>query len=251
MLKPIIEFNYFGINIYQLMAVIGVIFSVVLFLKRLKKAEYTEKQETIIIFVCLGSALFGLLMANVTNWIFMPELFVLPLLKRIESAGFNFYGGILSFLLLTFILSKIFKIDSQKLLNQIVPSVLIFHAFGRLGCSLAGCCYGIELHDYPLVEHTHLELFPAREIESIVLFIMALIFKKKNFQNALPLYFLSYGTLRFILEFFRGDYRGHLLNANWSPAQVISTVLVLCATVYFCLEFYKKKSLGSENDIAN
>lgn len=241
MLKPIVDIDYFGINIYLLMAALGSLFAVFLALKQFKKANYTDNEESVVIFVYLGSALFGLVMANVTNWIFMPELFELSFVQRMEAAGFNFYGGILSFFLLIFILSKILKLNTKQLLNQVVPSVLIFHAFGRIGCSLAGCCYGIELHAYPLIEHTHLELFPAREIEAIFLFVLAYIFYKKEFSEALPTYFVAYGIIRFILEFFRGDYRGYLLNVNWSPAQVISMVIVLGSIVYFSFETYKNK----------
>src|SRR5690606_24896690 len=210
-------------------------------IKKIKKNQLTLNQETTIIFIFLGSGLFGLIMANITNWFFMPELFELGLLERFQNAGFNFYGGILSFFISTFVLTKVFKMNTTLWLNDIVPSVLIFHAFGRIGCSLAGCCYGIELHAYPLIEHTHLELFPAREIEAIFLFVLAYIFYKKEFSEALPTYFAAYGIIRFILEFFRGDYRGYLLNVNWSPAQVISMVIVLGSIVYFSFEIYKNK----------
>ena len=242
MLKPIIEFDYFGLNIYLLMACVGILFSILILLKRMKELKISEKEELTIILILSSSALIGLLMANMTNWLFMPELLKLPILERFEQAGFNFYGGILSFLLCTYLLIKLFKMNSKQWMNLIVPSILIFHAFGRIGCSLAGCCYGIEWHSYPLIAHTHFELFPAREIESLVLIIMTFIFLKREISKPLLVYLLFYASIRFLLEFLRGDYRGHLFVSFFSPAQVISLLLVIMVLFYwFFGKVFKRK----------
>ncbi|MDR2821918.1 MAG: prolipoprotein diacylglyceryl transferase [Mycoplasmataceae bacterium] len=243
MLKPLFEIN-FGFSIYNLMAAVGVFFATLILIKIIKKEQLNETTEAKILGIFVFSALLGLVTANITNWLFMPELFEYSLIERIQRAGLNFYGGIIGFFFFSFIGMKIFKIDYKKWINKIIPSVLIFHFFGRLGCSLAGCCYGIEL--FPLVQNTHLELFPAREIEAICLLVLFFCSKKINDRYKFMFYALSYGVIRFILEFARGDYRGHLFINFLSPAQVISTIIIILTLIISIIQFHKKLKLRKQ-----
>lgn len=218
MAKPLIEFDYFGVNIFNATAAIGVLFGLLTFLKASKAAQTDLKTETKVLTVLMLSAILGLAMANITNWFFMREMFSIPLIKRFKTAGMNFYGGVLSFFFFSFLFLKLFKLDVVKWINIFVPTIVIFHAFGRIGCSLAGCCYGIELFDKPLIPGTNLHLFPARELEAISLFILAYIFRKKEIKNKFGVYVIYYPVIRFILEFFRGDNRGNLFIIWLSPA---------------------------------
>jgi len=131
--------------------------------------------------------------------------------------GFSFYYGMFGFIFVSASLLKIQKVDYRFWINEIVPSLLVFHAFSRIGCSLEGCCYGIELNLFG----QHL-LFPAREIESLALFVMYFLFGKKFKKSRFFWYMLCYSALRFGLEFGRGDDRGVLLLTELSPAQVTS-----------------------------
>ena len=55
-----------------------------------------------------------------------------------------FYGGLIGGFLAVLIYIWKSKLDFRSITDILVPSVLLFHAFGRLGCFFAGCCCGRE-----------------------------------------------------------------------------------------------------------
>ena len=128
----------------------------------------------------------------------------------------------------------------------ILPSVPLAQAFGRVGCFLAGCCYGCET-DLPIgVIYTNpvggvptgVPLLPVQLIETVmnlILFALLMLYDKKtrNKQHRMTmpcLYGIGYGVIRFILEYFRYDsIRGFLLGL--STSQWISILIfALCVT---------------------
>ena len=58
------------------------------------------------------------------------------------SSGFVFYGGLLGGFFALFFVYKIHKIEIDSYLKVLAPCISFAHAFGRIGCSFAGCCYG-------------------------------------------------------------------------------------------------------------
>jgi phosphatidylglycerol:prolipoprotein diacylglycerol transferase len=130
---------------------------------------------------------------------------------------------------------KLQKMDARFWVDEAVPPVLIFHAFGRVGCSLAGCCYGRTFASPARFLIFGLEIFPARELEAFCLFALFFLFQYRIKENRFTLYLLCYSVLRFFLEFGRGDYRGVLFVRFLSPAQVTSIIIwivLLFAAIY-------------------
>ena len=155
------------------------------------------------------------------------------------GGGFVFYGGLIVGLIYTLVYSLILKKFEFRNLYLFVPSIAIGHATGRVGCLMAGCCYGIEA-DLPWSVHLHDALrHPVQLYEAIMLLILGfttykLIKSKKH--KIFPIYLIGYSLIRFILEFFRGDsIRGrHLLNLSTSQYIAIgifsATILVIIYT---------------------
>jgi phosphatidylglycerol:prolipoprotein diacylglycerol transferase len=140
------------------------------------------------------------------------------------GGGFVFYGGLIFggiFLILYFHLKKI----SLNELNQFILPLVFAHAIGRLGCFLAGCCYGKNHYPLPLVE-------------SVFLFFLGFFLYKKNIKNQILVYLLSYGIFRFIVEFFRNDFRGSLFTNFFSPSQEISILIFIILSFNFF--FFRK-----------
>lgn len=112
-----------------------------------------------------------------------------------------------------------------------VPAIPLFHCFGRIGCFLAGCCYGKVLSS-PVVFAGILEFrrIPVQLFEAlfeIVLFaVLLLVGRKKMGSHLLGVYLTTYAVFRFINEFFRGDeVRGSYFGC--STAQWISMGILL------------------------
>ena len=61
----------------------------------------------------------------------------------IFNGGIVFYGGLLGGIIGAFVGLKIFKIAPENLEVSVVPFIPLGHALGRVGCALAGCCYGM------------------------------------------------------------------------------------------------------------
>lgn len=167
--------------------------------------------------------------------------------------GMVFYGGLFGGLVGAWLYCRSLKIDFGLHLDAAVPGIPLFHAFARVGCLLAGCCYGVPsehgwyLPDSPTADHS-LRYFPIQLVESganLLLFAVLLLIYRRG---AVPkgkmlwLYFPLYAAMRFTLEFWRGDaVRG--VWAGLSFSQWISlALLALSAAVW--LRFFVKRRRG-------
>lgn len=239
---------------YKMCAGIGFLAGFALLVYNLHKDHVIRERDKSDFYIIFGASfLIGGACGNFGNWFNFPELWKLGLIERIQSAGFTFYAGVIGFFIAAALLLKLFRHPVRYGINLAIPSLLLFHAIGRIGCSLAGCCYGIEGH-YDILG-LHLTRFPSRELESLCLFIFAAITQfcfKKNYGRFL-FYVIAYPVARFFLEFGRGDNRGRFLVDFMSPAQVISVLALLGAAIYIIIYFVqrKKNGKGPHNDENN
>ena len=255
-----------GIDSYIVLAVLGFAAGFALGVVRRKKYGYDIRELVAmlcasIVGIMIGGKLLFIIteIPAVINNNFSSEI----IKERVLDGGFVFYGGLLGSLLCIYFLAKYAKSDAGKMLNFAVPCFTLFHAFGRLGCLLQGCCYGIEssfgfatLCGYG--EET--TRFPVQLVEALSLFaisgILLLIesekLKEGKKYEILPTYLLLYAPIRFVLEMVRGDLlRGitHVVvdynttdgNLNFffdiSTSQIIS-VLIIAATLLYLLYRY-------------
>lgn len=183
-------------------------------------------------------------------WIGSKVLFYLTYPKDIylsemsfwTGGGFVFYGGFLFALMFLGVFKFSDKKFSFKSLWPVVPAVAIGHAIGRIGCLLAGCCFGkpteffwgIYLHDH----YRH----PTQLLEALGLFALGfyLLKSKRDKQFLSAIYLMAYGILRLFIESLRGD----LVRGMWgplTPSQWISLALIVSGTCLIILN--KNKSL--------
>lgn len=154
-------------------------------------------------------------------------------------SGYVFYGGLIGALLGYFFYCKWFKIDFGSVINIISPVIPLVHAFGRIGCFMGGCCYGIEYHDIFAIQFPYNEFveelslvprFPIQLLEASLNFILFLCLiyysrKVRKSGSILGIYLICYAIMRFSLEFLRGDLvRGIFLGV--STSQWISLLLI-------------------------
>lgn len=156
--------------------------------------------------------------------------------------GWVFYGGLIGGFIGGYIFCRSFKVDFLAGCSAIVPAIPLFHVFGRIGCFLAGCCYGIE-HEHgiaftnSIAAPNGVPLLPIQLIEAganVVIFAVLLLAQRKMKRKwlVLPLYAALYAVTRFVLEFWRGDAaRGVAL---LSTSQWISIAL-LAASIAFLI----------------
>lgn len=155
----------------------------------------------------------------------------------IRSGGV-FYGGLIGAVLALAILLRRHHIGFWTFADMATPAVALGHAIGRIGCFLAGCCWGRECSAPWAVTFTDpaaernvgvpigIPLHPTQLYESIGLFALCgllLLFEKRRWPGQTFAWYLgSYAILRGTIEFFRGDPRGSVLGGSVSTSQLIA-----------------------------
>lgn len=171
-------------------------------------------------------------------WIGAKLLFILtapkdlPLADNINfwlGGGFVFYGG----LILTAVFTFVWIVKGWMNWRQcqiFIPALALGHGIGRIGCFLAGCCFGkhcdlpwaIEMHG----DHRH----PVQLYESFFLLGLAWWFHRKLLKNdsslLWPSYFIIYGIFRIMMEFLRADAVRGVSQSGVSTSQIVSIILI-------------------------
>ncbi len=132
--------------------------------------------------------------------------------------GMVFYGGFIGAAITVFVYKKHSSAPNTEFLPDIFAvSVPLFHFFGRLGCFLGGCCYGIEskfgltVYNNPISPSINgVNRFPVQPLEALCnLIIFAVLFalykKEKCKERLIYLYMIFYPLVRFFTEMLRGD----------------------------------------------
>jgi phosphatidylglycerol:prolipoprotein diacylglycerol transferase len=168
-------------------------------------------------------------------------------LLSLVRAGGVFYGGlILSFAVGMWLISR-YKLPVWSTADLYAPGIALGHVIGRLGCLMAGCCYGratdlpwgitftspvaADNAGTPLGSPLHpTQLYDAGAELLILMILLAFERRGKPFAGrTFWLYILLYAISRFIVEMFRGDPRGTI--AGVSTSQFVSLVTLPIAVI--------------------
>lgn len=186
--------------------------------------------------------------------------------------GLVFYGGFIGAALYLIYYARRYQLDYFKLVDIMIPYVAMAHAFGRLGCLAAGCCFGkttempwgivfpngsmaqqqqqsqglVQLGDTALAVHPT-QLYEAG-FELCLFWLLLSIRPFKRFHGQLFLVWLSiYPIGRSIIELFRGD-KERGIYGFMSTSQYISAAVVIAAiSVYIYL---RRQRAGETSPVA-
>ena len=124
---------------YGLMIAIGVITALFIGDKRAQKRGLNPDEIWNLTLFC---AAFGFLGAKLLFVIVDWRNFLQDPLSVLKTNGFVVYGGIIAGVLAGYIWCRIRKLVFLDYFDIVLPSVAVAQGFGRVGCFLAGCCYG-------------------------------------------------------------------------------------------------------------
>ena len=172
------------------------------------------------------------------------------------GSGMTFIGGLIGgvacFLAIYFIFRKKYTARLYEVISLLPCGILIAHAFGRIGCFFAGCCYGKETDSFLGVQFPDLPhpVHPTQLYEAAFLFVLfavsVYLILKKDFKHNLSLYLIAYGVFRFLIEYVRGDDRGELVGFV-SPSQFWSIFMVVAGVaIIFVMNRILNKAAQSE-----
>jgi phosphatidylglycerol---prolipoprotein diacylglyceryl transferase len=171
------------------------------------------------------------------------------LLNLFRSAGV-FYGGLIAAVVVALWYLWRHRMPVWTVTDVFAPGIALGHVIGRLGCLMAGCCFGrstdvpwaITFHnDFARQNGTPLDvpLHPTQLYEAgAELLILAVLLLTERKGRPFPGrtfwgYMLLYAVSRFIIEFYRGDSRGliHVLSTPLSTSQFVSLLLAPLSVV--------------------
>lgn len=238
---------------YGLMIGIGIIMALLIACRRGRKFSLNED---IIWGITLNAVIFGFLGAKILFCISDWRNFIQNPMSALSQNGFVVYGGIMSGALAAYIYCRIKKVNFLDYFDIVMPSIAIAQGFGRIGCFLAGCCYGRETHSFLGVIFSHsdfapngVKLLPTQLFSSAGDFLLAGILiwyasKKRASGTVGALYLILYSIGRFLVEIFRADERGAIF--GMSTSQFIS-IPVLVVGIALMIYFSKRTERAEEN----
>ena len=194
----------------------------------------------IIVSALAGAKLLLLLVDYRQYWAHPREL------GNLLRSGGVFYGGLIAGVGVALWYMHRHRMPLWTTTDVFAPGIALGHVVGRLGCLMAGCCFGrptsvpwaITFRDpaatpnVPLGVPLHpTQLYEAGAEAAILFLLLALERRGRDFPGrTFWTYMLLYGVSRFAIEFYRGDSRGMVFDAI-STSQFVSLIVVPVAIV--------------------
>lgn len=246
-MHPILfEFGSLKIYTYGFMIAVGVVFGVAyLVVQGKKEVNLTFDQANNLFLIIFAAAFIG---GKVFLFFEDPSRYAHNLKQLFTGSGFVFYGSFLFAVPAMLWFFRRNKLPVYQMLDIMAIVTCLVHLFGRIGCFMAGCCYGKPTTAFfgviftnPACQANPLNtpLYPTQLMEAgfILLVMLALLWvrARKQFQGQLfLLYLMLYAAGRFVLEYFRGDgSRGFVIENYLSNAQLIALALFGAAAWFY------------------
>jgi phosphatidylglycerol:prolipoprotein diacylglycerol transferase len=173
-------------------------------------------------------------------------------LLGLARSGGVFYGGLIAAVTVALIYLRRHRLPLWTTTDVFAPGIALGHVVGRMGCLLAGCCFGkptsmpwaITFTDPAAAANVGtplgVPLHPTQLYEAgaeLLILVFLLVWERRG--HGFPgrtfwSYMLLYGVSRFVIEFYRGDSRGMVFDAL-STSQFVSVILVPLAIVMLFL----------------
>ena len=250
----------FGVPTMGACVLVGAVLAVLLSWLLRKKSALDWNGE--VVDAIIYAVLLGFAGMKILYWIVTPDVFktafadgffrgILSLLME----GMVFYGGLLGGILGVFLTARKKKRNFFEFTDLMAPCFCVAHAFGRIGCLLTGCCYGVAVGETTqfgvltyggacAVKYLNGTMrLPVPLFEAIFLLLLCvalgLIFRKETrLGTTTGWYLILYALWRFVIEMFRGDAErgkfGPLYTSQWiSILILLAGVAILILSRHF------------------
>ncbi len=240
----LIDFGFFQLPSYGVMLATAVVVALWTLHLRAKRAgmdgtRLVDFALWLVIWALVGAKLL-LVLVELPRYLRDPA----SILGTVRAGGV-FLGGFVAAVIAAVVLLRRYKLPALESFDVIAPSLALGHAIGRIGCLLAGCCWGSSCdlpwaitYTSPVAAanlgtplHQALHPFPIyAALANLGLYaVLAALYRRRPAPGRVfGTYLVLYGVGRFLLEWTRGDAaRGFVLNGALSTSQVISLGLIL------------------------
>lgn len=162
---------------------------------------------------------------------------------EIWRGGAVWYGGVLGGLAALVACRRCVRLPLWRVGDVLMPGLALAHAAGRVGCFLAGCCFGrpsgvpwaVTFPEEGLCRTPGIPVHPTQLYEAggelVVCGLLLSVLRRRHLDGDVFLaYFALYPALRLAVEPLRGDLeRGLAWNGPFTFAQLTSALVFACA----------------------
>lgn len=256
MIDPVlVSLGGLEIRWYGVMIAIGVLagFGVQTF--RCKRYGMTADHVSDVTFVALMSGVIGARLLYVVRFwedYFSDGRWVEAFM--VWRGGLVFQGGFVLGLVVVVLYVRYRKLNLLDVADLVAPALPLAHGFGRIGCLINKCCYGYTPYEGPFAIYYEPGMpgyFPVQLVEAfgnLLLFGVILLCERFGVarKRLFLLYVIGYAVLRFVDEFFRGDYPEEQVRSGLTPAQVICLWLLPVLVLSFAWLSWRERAKAVE-----
>ena len=243
----------FEIRWYSLAYIIGILLGWVLSKKIfIKNLEINKKFDDYITYLIIGIIVGGRL-GYIVFYNFNYYLNNILDIFKIWEGGMSFHGGLIGVICASIVFAKKNKQDYFLYTDVVALAAPIGIFFGRLANFVNSELYGSPTEvpwAVTFVQVDNLSRHPSQlyeaVLEGIILFLILIYFRKKNYLEKpgliSALFLILYSVFRFIVEFFRvpDEQLGYLI-LSLSMGQIISLIFVIFGIILFYVKNENKQ----------
>jgi len=177
---------------------------------------------------------------------------------KVWQGGLVFSGGLIAVVLGMSWYIRRHHLSFWKIGDLCGPAAAIGASIGRIGCFMAGCCYGkptdlkwgVVFTHHQSLAPLNISLHPTQAYHSltdlIIFVVLMVLHARKKFEGQVFLWFLIlHSVARLLIERFRGDDRGLIPGTEMSATQLVATLILIGSVVMlFILKSRKEKESG-------
>ena len=246
-------YNIIGnINLYDILLALGAVVAIIVYRIVSDKVKIGARLFNFTLICALCAIVAGLGFAVLFQAFYNIDergAFIIDKETGATFAG-GLIGGALTFIAVYFIFGKKaderYKKEFRRIADCAACAIPAGHAIGRIGCLMDGCCYGRPTDSFIGIYMQNLgyKVVPTQLFEAVFLALLALtlifVLIKKS-APAMGIYLVSYGMWRFVIEFFRDDYRGTSLVPFLTPSQLVAVMMFIIGAALLALRLMAKK----------
>jgi len=235
----LIQIGPFTIYAWGLMLALAVILGILGLQYYFRQSAYNKEWAIDIILLMIAGGVTGARMLYILLYQ-RDLLFSHPtaLFSSCEISGLIWYGGVLGALVPLAWYLRRRNLPALITLDMLAPWTALGYGITRIGCYMAGCCYGKAAPAalgvvFPVVDNLY--RYPTQLYSAGISFLLAAalfrLYPRRRFPGQVFLvYAMGYAVYRFAVEFFR---KNSIIIGCFSYAQIVAAVLFICAAGFY------------------
>ncbi|MBW1710663.1 MAG: prolipoprotein diacylglyceryl transferase [Deltaproteobacteria bacterium] len=256
MFPVLLELGPLTVSSYGVLAALGFLLALIWVVYDAKKDGLnSDTIADLAFYLALGGVIGSRIFFLIISWDYYRNN-ILDILKFWEG-GLVFYGGLITAVFIFIIYTLVKSLPLWKAADIFAPGIALAQGVGRLGCLAAGCCYGKPSNlpwaitfthpnslASPLGEALHpTQLYAALSLFVLFLFLV-LLKRRRVFAGQIFLsYTLLHALIRFVIEFFRGDFRGAGPFGILTSTQTVALLIVIISPIMM-IYLYRHRQSG-------